>query len=437
MAPLTPGQLRAAYRLPGAAPRTQTVAVIVGYDAPTLSSDLAVFSARLGLPACNESDGCLRKLNELGQPAPLPGADPGWAAEATLDAETVHGICTNCRIMLVEADASGGFAPRAVDLARAVDTAVAAGATEVVNSYTIGGEELGPLYDFSSAYDHPGVAVVAAAGDTGFGRLLVPGAYPGVVAVGATTLRTAANGSYGQESAWSGSGSGCSQVFAAPRWQTADPRWSHTGCGQHRGMVDVAADGDPSASPAWFYDSTPFYGDQGTLQSGWLAGGGTSLATPIIAAAYALAGGVPRGIEAASLLYAHQHDVPATLHDVRSGRNGSCDNLSICAAGPGYDGPTGVGTPLGVGAFRILTCRVPRLQQQRLSRARELLRTAHCGAPLVKLARSPRCVAGRVLSQGARAGASLPAGARVRLVVGRGGKSGRCTAIARAAVRRR
>ena len=63
---------------------------------------------------------------------------------------------------------------------------------------------------------------------------------------------------------------------------------------------------------------------------------------------------------------------PASLHDVASGSNGpcsqpleteglydctaleeaaECEYQPICLAGPGYDGPTGVGSPDGIGAF--------------------------------------------------------------------------------------
>jgi hypothetical protein len=38
------------------------------------------------------------------------------------------------------------------------------------------------------------------------------------------------------------------------------------------------------------------------------------------------------------------------LHDVTSGSNGSCSTI-MCKGAVGYDGPTGVGTPKGIGAF--------------------------------------------------------------------------------------
>jgi hypothetical protein len=38
-------------------------------------------------------------------------------------------------------------------------------------------------------------------------------------------------------------------------------------------------------------------------------------------------------------------------HDVTSGANGSCGGSYLCTAMRGYDGPSGLGTPNGIGAF--------------------------------------------------------------------------------------
>jgi hypothetical protein len=70
--------------------------------------------------------------------------------------------------------------------------------------------------------------------------------------------------------------------------------------------------------------------------------GGTSVSAPIIAGTYALGGGT-----SPSEPYANA----GSLHDVTSGSNGSCSVAYLCTAGPGFDGPTGLGTPSGVGAF--------------------------------------------------------------------------------------
>ncbi len=76
--------------------------------------------------------------------------------------------------------------------------------------------------------------------------------------------------------------------------------------------------------------------------------GGTSVGAPIVAAIYALAdnSASPKAPYAASL-YAS----PGSLFDVVTGNNGACAAAYLCNAAPGYDGPTGLGTPNGAGAF--------------------------------------------------------------------------------------
>jgi subtilisin family serine protease len=112
--------------------------------------------------------------------------------------------------------------------------------------------------------------------------------------------------------------------------------WEHdTGCAR-RPVADVLAVADPTTGVAVF-DSTRHVG-----ASGWLVFGGTSVSAPIVAGVYALAGNQPL-----SFTYAHT----ASLFDVTSGSKGACGGTCLCTAVPGYDGPTGLGTPNGVGAF--------------------------------------------------------------------------------------
>jgi hypothetical protein len=97
-------------------------------------------------------------------------------------------------------------------------------------------------------------------------------------------------------------------------------------------MADVSATGGPSGALNIYYN--------GSFQSVW----GTSLSSPIIGAVFALSGktdGYPGK-------YIWQH--PKDLYDITSGSNGSC-GAPLCDAGKGWDGPTGLGTPNGIGAF--------------------------------------------------------------------------------------
>jgi len=100
-------------------------------------------------------------------------------------------------------------------------------------------------------------------------------------------------------------------------------------------VADVAAVADPNTGVA-VYDS---YGS-----SGWLVFGGTSVAAPLIASVYALAG------NAGSINASYPYSLSGSLFDVTSGSNGSCGSY-LCTGGTGFDGPTGLGTPNGIGAF--------------------------------------------------------------------------------------
>ena len=351
----SPAQFHGAYDLPSEAPSAQTIAIVDAYDDPTIEADLGVYSETYGLPECTTANGCFSKVNQEGTEGSYPRKDGGWALEISLDVEIAHAICQNCRILLVEAS-SNSFS----NLKTAVNTAAALGADEISNSYG-GGESSGQAGD--TAYDHPGVAITASAGDGGYAAEY-PAASPDVVAVGGTTLSLGPSNSYGGETAWSGSGSGCSAFQAARAWQLADGNWPLTGCGAKRGVADVAADADP-ASGASVYDSTVVPEGGGT---GWFKVGGTSLSAPLIAAVYALAGG-GEGEYPAAGLYAHEEDSPASLHDVTGGSNGSCGGTIMCEAAPGYDGPTGVGTPQGLVAFGAPASAGPQRWKLTVSKA--------------------------------------------------------------------
>jgi subtilase family serine protease len=202
----------------------------------------------------------------------------------------------------------------------------------VVSNSFGGGEfssEATATYD--GHFNHPGVAITASSGDSGYG-VEFPAASQYVTAVGGTTLVRESSSSRGwSETAWSGAGSGCSAYIPKPSWQTAT-----TGCAR-RTVADVSADADPNTGVA-VYDTYRV--------GGWLVFGGTSVAAPIVAGVYALAENASSVI-AGSYPYLHT----SSLNDVLSGSNGSCGGSYLCTAGPGFDGPTGLGTPNAAAAF--------------------------------------------------------------------------------------
>ena len=414
---LRPQDLRSAY-FPGEQPdapasEPQTIALVDAYNDPDAEADLRTYDEEFGLPECTAGNGCFEQVNQNGETTNLPfpqsqrsrqeaealcesataeetvseaacrevkQAD-GWALEMSLDIEMAHAVCQNCRIALVEADNA-----EEVSLEAAENAAAHIGATEISDSW--GGEE--PVTD-SEAFNHPGIVITVAAGDDGYinwaasreevsegvkiGGVSYPASSPHVVAVGGTQLALSSTGeARGNETVWRDGGGGCSLSFPAQEWQRDVPDWSSVGCEGRRAVADVAADADPYTGVA-VYDSVPYISPGGGLNSasviGWTPIGGTSVASPIIASMFALAGGA-HGVEyPAKTLYSHLGS--ASLYDVTETSNGKCDDdyasgctgsmsplspfdcgqgVLICNATVGYDGPSGVGAPNGVEAFK-------------------------------------------------------------------------------------
>jgi subtilase family serine protease len=318
-----PADLRSAYKLSPAsgAPGTgKTIAIVDAYDDPNAATDLAAYRTQFGLGSCTTANGCFKKVNQNGTQGSYPRGNSGWAQEISLDLDMASAICPNCKIVLVEA-ANSSF----TNLATAVNTAAGLGANAISNSY--GGSEFSSETSSQSAYNHPGIAVTVSSGDNGYG-VEFPASSQYVTAVGGTSLNTAGNTRGWSETVWNGAGSGCSAYITKPTWQ------KDTGCAR-RTVADVAAVADPNTGVA-VYDTYH--------TSGWLVFGGTSVASPIIAGVYALAG---NSVTAGSYPYANT----SSLFDVTSGSNGSCGGSYLCTGGPLFDGPTGLGTPNGTGAF--------------------------------------------------------------------------------------
>jgi hypothetical protein len=389
---------------PASEPERQTIALVDAYNDPEAEHDLQIYDEEFKLPECNVGNGCFEQVNEHGASAPsslpfpeteaeLESAEAvcngrkaqqkalcktveeaqAWSLEIATDIEIAHGICQNCHVRLVEAGSA-----EYPELQTAENAAVALDATEISNSW--GGPE---TEADNEDFDHPGIVITAAAGDEGylnweqyatrnesgssyFEGADYPASSPDVVAVGGTSLTLGINGAWAAETVWNrdgAGGGGCGEQPAQP-WQREDAE--KVGCtGGKRAVADVSADADPTTGAA-IYDSVPYPHETEPLD--WIPVGGTSLASPIVASMFALAGGAHDVAYPAQTLYSHLGS--PLLHDVTVGGNGACnqDYLScsgslaspldcgagvwICNATTGYDGPTGVGTPNGLGAFK-------------------------------------------------------------------------------------
>jgi subtilase family serine protease len=322
-----PADIRSAYHL--TASTGGTVAIVDAYDAPTAEADLATYRSTYKLPACTTANGCFTKMGQSGSKTSLPQANGGWAQEISLDLDMVSAACPGCKILLVEATSATN-----ANLAAAVTTAAAQpGVVAISNSYG-GSDTSGANYPAYANAAAKHIAVTASTGDSGYGAQS-PATYPGVVAVGGTSLNRASNSRGWTETAWSGAGSGCSTLNAKPEYQG-----SATSC-PGKADADVSAVADPSTGVA-VYDSYAYQGAKG-----WLVFGGTSASSPIIAGVYAQAGAITG--QAGALPWAQAGT--SALNDVTSGSNGTCTTTVWCTSGAGWDGPTGLGTPNGTAAF--------------------------------------------------------------------------------------
>ena len=336
-------QLRKAYGVTEVGARYKVIAVVDAYHSASAYQDLVDYRAMYNLGPidnCTKQDlpgmegavitevpagknPCFMQLDQTGKVAVNHDTqDDGWAQETALDIEMASAICPHCSILLVEAKI-----PTMANFDRAV--AVAAefkGVKSISNSY--GGSDNGEFkYPSFAAASAKGIAVVASSGDSGYGAS-APASFASVIAVGGTSLRLDARGKWDSETAWTKAGSGCSTYNRAAAWQPV----FMTGCAGKM-TADVAAVADPATGVAVAYDG------------GWYTFGGTSVAAPIIAGMYAI--GPDFGDSAGAFTVANA----AKLHDITEGSNGRCDVNYWCNARVGWDGPTGLGTPLGSDAF--------------------------------------------------------------------------------------
>lgn len=345
----TPQDIESAYKLNTTQGKGETIAIVDAYGYTQAASDLAKYRAAAGLPPC--AKGCLAIVNQNGASKPLPKPNKNiladWRPEQALDLDAVSAVCPNCKILLVQTNSDNSK-----DLYAGVLVPAKLHANVISNSY--GAPEKGNP-PTQSQFDQPGIVIVAAAGDGGgglknHGGPQVPCVYQYVVCAGGTNLVKGGGSRGWRETVWNNlggplcllggcgaTGSGCSAIVAKPSWQT------DAGC-KGRSAADVSA----SASPAnGFATYVSPYG-------GWLESGGTSLASPLIAGIFGLAGNAASRHGAQEIWASH-----ASLYDVTSGTNvykgvtGPCASsvAYICIAGPGYDGPTGWGTPNGSSDF--------------------------------------------------------------------------------------
>ena len=326
----TPSGLDTAYNVPpngGAG----AIALVDAFNYPTALNDFNVFSNQFSLPAESSSD-VTASSNAVFRVVYATGVKPvddgGWAQESALDTQWAHAMAPHAKIYLVEA-ASASLD----DLAHAANVAKALpGVKQVVMSF--GATETACEFaTFDKFFLQNGVTFYSAAGDDA-GNQDYPGESKNVVCCGGTTLNVNSNGTWASETAWNGTACGVSQFEPRPLFQNV----VFSLVGKFRGACDIAADGDPATGVSVF-DSTIFGG-----VSGWQVFGGTSSSAPILAGIANTALEAHASSQAQNTVF-YSEIGGSNLHDVTSGSSGGLN------AGAGWDFPTGVGSPNGIGGF--------------------------------------------------------------------------------------
>jgi subtilase family serine protease len=338
-----PDSMRSAYGIP-AGGGSGVIAIVDAFHYPEADSDLSTFSTTFKLPPCrentdDETKGCLQKYPQTAAHKEDVSGVPincGWAGEAALDLQWAHAIAPKAKLIFVQAK-SDSLDDLIAAVTTATDAVKAAGGGQISMSW-IGSESNDEIN--SDKVFESGLLYFASSGDVG-GFVGYPAASPRVESVGGTGLLRDATGKLVTEYGWTGSGGGQSSFESLPSYQHNVEHIK----GTHRNIPDTAADADPNTGAA-VYVTTPVStcvdkpsSDQ--YQPGWQVVGGTSLATPIIAAATNVAGRHRTNVSAElTALYANRSD-SKRIRDITV-MNGTAGGNAIAV---GYDNVTGIGSP--------------------------------------------------------------------------------------------
>ena len=306
----TPAQVQSLYGLPAVYKKGwngagQSIVLLEAYGYPTIESDANAFFQLNGLPLLTSSD--FKIIYPQGKPvSPIAGELTGWNFEIALDVQWAHSIAPGAKIVVV------------IVPGQETDDFLA-GMTYIVNNHlgNVVSDSWGIDLDIltsplvEQSFDRE-LAIAAAkgisfqfssgdSGDSGLGEPVgapsVPSNSPHCTAVGGTSILNKLSGSGYETLGWGtslvllndngvldpplplpfggGAGGGESVFFPKPSWQKALP-------GTGRQVPDVSALSDP-------YTGVPIVVTQQGQQFIFVGVGGTSLASPIFTAFWAIA----------------------------------------------------------------------------------------------------------------------------------------------------
>jgi len=317
---------------------SRSIALVDAYDYPGARSDLTIFSRQFGLPAPAPAN--FRVVYATGVKPPN-GVHSGWDLEAALDLDMAHALAPRAKLYLVEA-ASSSLSDMFQAVGKAASLVASDGGGEVSMSW--GSSEFASESSFDSAMTTARIVYFAAAGDNP--GTLYPCTSPKAVCVGGTAnSRNAVTGVFQGNLAWEDTGGGTSSYEARPSYQNGIAGI----VGGRRGVPDIAAIADPRTGVC-VYNAA--WAGSCVGNSGWCIVGGTSAATPVMAAITNSAGRFLSSSAAElSLIYSTLGAAGAGWSDVTSGACGFYDGFGAIR---GWDQCTGIGVPQGATSFKVV-----------------------------------------------------------------------------------
>jgi subtilase family serine protease len=305
--------------------------VVDAYDYPTATNDLSVFSNQFGLPAVNANN-----FEVVYATGTKPGQDSsgGWELEEGLDIEMAHALAPGAKVILMEAASDSNSDLLYADTVAAA-LAASAGGGEVSNSWGEG--EFNGETSYESTFTGSNVVFFASTGDSP--GVEFPSVLQNVVGAGGTSINRN-GGNFVSQSTWPDGGGGTSKYVTIPSYQSAVAKIKKV-VGKYRGVPDFSFDANPNTGVV-MYDTTPYEGQ--VLD--WLVVGGTSVASPSLAATVNSAGSFAASTVAELTTVYNGYANTANWTDIVLG---TCGNNGGTKAKKGYDFCTGIGVPNGYG----------------------------------------------------------------------------------------
>ena len=299
----------------------QTVVLLEAFDYPQIETDANEAAKLMGLPRLTSAN--LQIVYPEGKPNPNLGILTGWNTEIALDVQSAHAIAPDAKIVVIATNGQDSEDMQ-YSMQYIIDNKLGYAVSDSWGSdedYEASPEEFKSYENILIRAAAKGVSFQFAAGDGGdaglgtpVGAPSVPADSPHATAVGGTAILNNVGGSGFTSVGWGdgftllytgqngpfdplisrfldGGGGGESIYWPKPKWQAALP-------GSGRQTPDVSALADPyTGFPV--VQSDRIYGKKNhVLEAGW---GGTSLASPIFTAMWAIAqeeAGHPLGLAA-------------------------------------------------------------------------------------------------------------------------------------------